>query len=60
MNSRLKSSIVYLSEIAATTLMSTADDTYCADVTFFLHATSGGLSLTATFFSAPISCVLLL
>ena len=25
----------------------TADVTYCADVTLFLHATSGGLSLTA-------------
>ena len=27
----------------------TADVTYCADVTLFLHATSGGLSLTAAF-----------
>ena len=27
----------------------TADVTYCADVTLFLHATSGGLSLTVAF-----------
>ena len=27
----------------------TADVTYCADGTLFLHATSGGLSLTAAF-----------
>ena len=27
----------------------TKDVTYCADVTLFLHATSGGLSLTAAF-----------
>ena len=27
----------------------TTDVTYCADVTFFLHGTSGGLSLTAVF-----------
>ena len=35
----------------------TADVTYCAEVTLFLHPTLGGLSLTAAFFSAPISCV---
>ena len=28
----------------------TADVTYCADVTLFMHATSGGLSLNAAFF----------
>ena len=28
----------------------TADVSYCADATLFLHATSGGLSLTAAFF----------
>ena len=28
----------------------TADITYCADVMPFLHATSGGLSLTAAYF----------
>ena len=55
--------VVNLSEITATTLTfggRTADVTYCADVRFFLQATSGGLSLTAAFFSAPISCILLL
>ena len=36
------------------------DVTYSADVTLFLYATSGGLSLTEAFFSEPISCVLLL
>ena len=44
---------IYLSEITATTLTfhdRTADVTYCADVTLFLHVTSGGLSLTAAFF----------
>ena len=35
-------------------------DSYCADVTLFLHAMSVGLSLTAVFFSEPIACVLLL
>ena len=34
---------------ALTLLDGTADVTYCANVTFFLHATSGGLSLTAAF-----------
>ena len=37
--------VVYLSEITVTTLTfrdRTADVTYCADVTLFLHATSGG------------------
>ena len=50
----LKCSI--LSEITVRTLTfhgGTGDVTYCADVTFFcfffLHATSGGLSLTAAF-----------
>ena len=40
----------------------TADVTYCADVMLFLHATSGGLSLTAANYlcCAPITCVLLL
>ena len=55
--------IVYLSEITATTFTfrdRTADVTYYADVTIFLHATLGGLSSTAAFFSAPISLVLLL
>ena len=50
--------VVYLCEITATTLTfrdRTADITYCADVTLFLHATSGGLSLTAAFLSALIS-----
>ena len=32
----------------------TADVTYCADVTLFLHARSGGLSLTAEFFCADL------
>ena len=31
-----------------------ADVNYCADVKLFLHATSGGLSLTAAFFSGPM------
>ena len=51
MNFRLN--VVYLSEITAKTLTfcdRTDDVTYCADVTLFLQATSGGLSLTATFF----------
>ena len=42
--------VVYVSEITATTLTyrdRTTDVIYCADVTLFLHATSGGLSLTA-------------
>ena len=30
----------------------TANVTHCAEVTLFLHATSGGLSLTAAFFCA--------
>ena len=30
----------------------TTDVTYCADVTLFLHATSGGLSQTAAFYLA--------
>ena len=58
-----KGVISILPEITARTLTfrdGTADVTYCADITLFLHATSGGLSLTAAFFSAPISCVLLL
>ena len=39
----------------------TADITYCTDVTLFLHATSGGLALTAAFSqSTPNSCVSLL
>ena len=41
-----------LSEITARTLTfldGTADVTYCADVTLFLHATSDGLLLTAAF-----------
>ena len=45
--------VVYLSEITATTLTfqdRNADVTYCADVTFFLRAMSGGLSLTVAFF----------
>ena len=45
--------VVYLSEITTRTLTfrdRTADVTYCADVTLLLHATSGGLSLTAAFF----------
>ena len=33
----------------------TDDVTYCADVTLFLHATSGGLSLTAAFFWTDFS-----
>ena len=47
---------VYMSEITTTTAMTsafcdrTADNTYCADVTLFLHATSGGLSMTVAFF----------
>ena len=48
-----KVNVVYLSEIMAMTLTfhdRTADITYCADATLFLHATSGGLSLTAGFF----------
>ena len=60
MNSRLKSSIVYLSEIAATTLMSTADVTYCADVTFFSACDVRRAVTDCRIFSAPISCVLLL
>ena len=55
--------VVYWSEITARTLTicdRTADVTNCADVTPFLHATSGGLSLTAAFFSGSISHVLLL
>ena len=50
--------IVYLSEITARTLTfrdGTADITYCADVTLFLHATSGGIPLTATFFWTDFS-----
>ena len=42
-----------MSEITPKTLKfhdRTADVTYCADITFFLHATSGGLSLTVAFF----------
>ena len=31
----------------------TADVTYCANVTLFLYATSGRLSLTAAFFLCP-------
>ena len=45
--------VVYLSEITAMTLTfrnHTADITYCADATLFLHMASGGLSLTAGFF----------
>ena len=39
----------------------TTDVTYCADVTLFLHATSGGLSQTAAISGCvPISCVSLL
>ena len=57
-NSRLKVlpksvNVVYLSEIMAMTFKfrdRTADVTYCADVTLFLYAMSGGLSLTAAFF----------
>ena len=51
------------SEITPTTLTfrdQTVDVTYYADVKLFLHAMSGGLSLTSAFLSAPISCVLLL
>ena len=32
----------------------TADVTYCANVTLFLYATSGGLSLTVAFFPSNI------
>ena len=57
MKSGLKScqkaeNVAYLSEITARTLTffdGTADVTYCADVTLFLHATSSGLSLSAAF-----------
>ena len=41
--------VVYLSEITAKALTfcdRTDDITYCADLTLFLHATSGGLSIT--------------
>ena len=69
MNSLLKVwpkglNVVYLSEIMVTTLTfqdRTADVTYCADLTLFLHTMSGGLSLTAAFiFPAAISGILLL
>ena len=54
--------VVYLSEITVTTLTfrdRTADVTYCADVTLFLHATSSGCHRFRHFY-APISCVVLL
>ena len=47
--------LVYVFEITATTLAfrdRTVDVTYCADVSFFLHATSDGLSLSAAFYCA--------
>ena len=47
-----------MSEITAKALTfcdRTDDVTYCADVTLFLHATSGGLSLTAAFFWTDFS-----
>ena len=50
--------VVYLSEITAKALTfcdRTDDVTYCADVTLFLHATSGALSLTAAFFWTDFS-----
>ena len=53
MNSGLKGlRCSILSKITAMMLMfrdRIADVTYCADVMLFLHATSGGLSLTAAF-----------
>ena len=42
--------VAYLSEITTLTFRDgTADVTYCADVTLFLHVMSGGLSPTAAF-----------
>ena len=55
MNSRLKvlAKRFKMSEITTSTSLTfrdlIADVTYCVDVTPFLHATSGGQSLTASF-----------
>ena len=54
MNSELKKGLRYTILSKITTMMlafrdRTADIAYCADLTLFLHATSGGLSQTAAF-----------
>ena len=45
---KIKMSMVCLSE-TLTFRDRTTDVTYCADVTLFLHATPGGLPMTAAF-----------
>ena len=50
---------MYSSEITVTALTVSdraSDVTYCADKTLFLHATSGGLSLTTVFFCLAFYC----
>ena len=55
--------VVYLSEVTARTSTfrdRTADVSYCADLTLFVHTSSVGLSQTAAFFWTDFSRVIAL